>query len=203
MKFKENTIYVVVFTFIITFIFVFVLSFVYLNVKDRIKRNNELFEIKAILNSANIDYKDDNEAYQIFKNNLSKQIIENNILYTANINNTKLYIILFSGKGLWGNIYGAIGVNSDFTKIIGIDFISQNETPGLGGRISEKWFKEQFVDEKLDNFKIKFNYAGGIGDYDKNNSQVDGISGATITTKSLEKMINEYLNIYKKIIIQD
>lgn len=200
MNFRENIIYVAVFTFIITFLFIFILTVVYLNARDRIKRNNDIFEIKAVLNSMNIKYSDYDEAYKIYNKNIIKKTIDNNVIYTADINNQKSYAILFTGKGLWGTITGVLGINSDYTKILGIDFISQNETPGLGGRISEKWFKDQFVNEKLANFKIKFNYPGGKGDYDKNNNQVDAISGATITSKSLDRILNEYLNNLKKII---
>ena len=200
MNFRENIIYVAVFTFIITFLFIFILTVVYLNARDRIKRNNDIFEIKAVLNSMNIKYSDYDEAYKIYNKNIIKKTIDNNVIYTADINNQKSYAILFTGKGLWGTITGVLGINSDYTKILGIDFISQNETPGLGGRISEKWFKDQFVNEKLANFKIKFDYPGSKGDYDKNNNQVDAISGATITSKSLDRILNEYLNNLKKII---
>ena len=200
MNFRENIIYVAVFTFIITFLFIFILTVVYLNARDRIKRNNDIFEIKAVLNSMNIKYSDYDEAYEIYNKNIIKKTIDNNVIYTADINNQKSYAILFTGKGLWGTITGVLGINSDYTKILGIDFISQNETPGLGGRISEKWFKDQFVNEKLANFKIKFDYPGSKGDYDKNNNQVDAISGATITSKSLDRILNEYLNNFKIII---
>ena len=102
MKFRENIIYVAVFTFIITFLFIFILAYVYLNVKDKIKRNNELFEIKAVLNAMNINYRNNNEAYEIYNKNIIKDNIKNNIIYSAEINNIKLYAILFTGKGLWG-----------------------------------------------------------------------------------------------------
>ena len=200
MKFKENIIYVAVFTFLITFLFIFILTFVHLNVKDKIKQNKELFEIKAVLNAMNINYNTNNEAYEIFNKNIIKEKINDNIIYSTNFNNKKSYAILFTGKGLWGTITGVIGINSDYSKILGVDFISQNETPGLGGRIIEKWFKNQFKNEKLDNFKINFNYPGGNGDYDKNNNRVDGISGATMTSKSLDKMLNQYFNNLKVII---
>jgi Na+-transporting NADH:ubiquinone oxidoreductase subunit C len=203
MKFKENIIYVVVFTFVITFLFIFILTFVYLSVKDKIKQNNRLFEIRAVLNAMNINYNNDNEAYKIYNKNVDKKSMNHNIIYSAVFNKNKLYAIQFTGKGLWSTITGVIGINNDFTKILGIDFITQNETPGLGGRISEKWFKDQFKNEKLDNFKIIFNYPGGSGDYDKNNNEIDAISGATVTSKSLDKMLNNYLSNFKDIIKKD
>lgn len=203
MKFRENIIYVAFFTFIITFLFIFILTFVYLNAKDKIKQNSELYEIKAVLNAMNINYKDNNDAYEIYNKNITRGIINDNIIYSAEINNKKIYAILFTGKGLWGTITGVIGINSDFSRILGIDFISQNETPGLGGRISEKWFKDQFKDEKIIDSKIKFNYPGGNGDFDKDNNQVDAISGATITSRSMDRILNNYLNILKKIINKD
>jgi Na+-transporting NADH:ubiquinone oxidoreductase, subunit NqrC len=73
-----------------------------------------------------------------------------------------------------------------------VDFISQNETPGLGGRIEENWFKEQFKSEKLIDGRITVT-AIGQADENHENGKVDAITGATQTSKAVEKIINEYL----------
>ena len=43
-----------------------------------------------------------------------------------------------------GKIDAVIGIKRDFKELTGISFTANNETPGLGARITEKWFCEQF-----------------------------------------------------------
>ena len=54
------------------------------------------------------------------------------------------YVVIRIGAGLWGEITAGVGFNRDLETFKGLEVIDQNETPGLGGRISEAWFKEQF-----------------------------------------------------------
>ena len=73
-------------------------------------------------------------------------------------------------------------------KIIGLEFISQEETPGLGGRIDELEFKEQFRDIIINddgtNYII-YNPASG--------GNVDAISGATLTSQAVADFLNKDL----------
>jgi Na+-transporting NADH:ubiquinone oxidoreductase subunit C len=54
------------------------------------------------------------------------------------------YAFVRNGAGLWGTITAVVGLAPDLRTVAGIMFIDQNETPGLGARISEDWFQEQF-----------------------------------------------------------
>lgn len=101
------------------------------------------------------------------------------------------YAVPINGPGLWGSIIGYIGLNKDYTEIIGIEFITQSETPGLGGRISEDSYKEQFrgidISSKSDNFIISS---------PETNSNVDAIAGATQTSAAVVKLINEDIKLF-------
>ena len=54
------------------------------------------------------------------------------------------YALALRSPGFWGPIDGYLGVDSRAERILGIAFTRQGETPGLGGRIVEAWFREQF-----------------------------------------------------------
>jgi len=108
-------------------------------------------------------------------------------LYVANIENSKYYIIPIRGNGLWNAIYGYISLKEDLNTIKGVAFDHVGETAGLGAEITKDWFKERFVDEKL--FDSENTLMGIMvsktnndpSNLDKNDHEVDAISGATIT----------------------
>ena len=114
------------------------------------------------------------------------------------------YAFPISGKGLWSMLYGYLSLNADLETIAGISFYKHGETPGLGAEIEKPWFLTQFTGKTL--------YANGAPTDFKvvkpgselNNSAVDGISGATLTGKGVEALIQkdaaayaEYFNSIK------
>lgn len=105
------------------------------------------------------------------------------------------------GAGLWGAIWGYVSVESDGKTIHGAVFSHASETPGLGGEIAEPWFYNQFDDNVLEDASQSFSsiriVKGGSGE-DPNG--VDAISGATITSRSLENTIAQWMEYYKLIL---
>ena len=123
-------------------------------------------------------------------------------LYVANIDDNRYYIIPLRGNGLWNAIWGYIALKEDVNTIKGVSFGHQAETAGLGAEITEDWFTNSFVDEKILNDNGDF-----VGVYvtktnndpentDKNDNEVDAISGATITGDGVADMIKERLENY-------
>jgi len=96
------------------------------------------------------------------------------------------YAFPFQGSGLWGTIWGYVAVSPDFSQIIGVDFIKHAETPGLGGRISEKWYRDQFrgidISDNVDEIIIYRPSDGG---------NADAITGATLTSIAVKNMVND------------
>ncbi|POZ89418.1 MULTISPECIES: FMN-binding protein [Petrotoga] len=197
---REGRVYTIIFTFIISFVFVFVLAVANELTKDTVEKNQELFQIKAILSATGISYQSDEEAFQKYNSIVSTLNNNGSEIYTAQINQENIYATIFSGSGLWGTITGVLAVNEDVSRIVGIDFISQNETPGLGGRIEEDWFKRQFSGLKIIDSEIKIVTGQNGGDYDYENGQVDAITGATRTSESIEKIVNETISNLKDIL---
>ena len=123
-------------------------------------------------------------------------------LYVANVDASTYYIIPLRGAGLWNAIWGYIALNEDKNSIKGVVFDHQGETAGLGAEITQQWFMNRFIDEKI------FNASGDLvgisvsktnndpNDTDKDDHEVDAISGATITGDGVSDMIIERLQHY-------
>ncbi len=112
------------------------------------------------------------------------------------------FIIPLNGKGLWGPIWGYIALNDDMKTVFGASFDHKSETPGLGAEINTAAFQEQFVGKEIfeaGEFTSVKVVKGGADD--ANPHAVDAISGGTITSHGLEKMLfnclNPYLNYFK------
>ena len=109
------------------------------------------------------------------------------------------YAFPVGGPGFWGPIQGMVGVDPDATKVLGIAFYKHTETPGLGGRITEDWFSDQFNGLRL--FPIegdqKIFYLKPAGTTGAPN-ELDAITGATNTSSAVEAFLNDELDYFLK-----
>ncbi|MBI5888220.1 MAG: RnfABCDGE type electron transport complex subunit G [Deltaproteobacteria bacterium] len=92
------------------------------------------------------------------------------------------------GGGFQGNISIMVGLNLDYLRLKGIKVLEQVETPGLGNRISEPKFEDQF---KGLEFTPRVEYVKNKKP-DRPN-QIQAITGATISSDAVVKNINNYL----------
>lgn len=106
-------------------------------------------------------------------------------------------VIPIHGYGLWSTMYGFLSLGSDFNTIQGLRFYEHAETPGLGGEIENprwlaKWEGKKIYDE---NGNVEFRVARGYVDNDSPQAEykVDGLSGATLTSKGVSNMITFWL----------
>lgn len=147
--------------------------------------------------------------------------LPNKLFYriTANNNPDQIYGITLpiSGFGLWDAIYGLITLEGNANTILGFTVYGQQETPGLGGEISEPWWQKQFQGKQVfkDNLqgKVEFQVAPlGIdvvkpGKLEMMNARqrktsVDGITGATITSEGIMSAIRDSLVPYRNLLIK-
>ncbi len=195
---KDGIIYTVVFSFIIAFLFVFLLSLAYGATKEKVAENARITEAKAYLSAAGIEIDDPGKIESAFKKAFPS-FNEKAPYNTTTIDSKKIIVSPFSGNGLWGTITGVIAVTADLKRMVGLAIISHNETPGLGGRIEEKWFLDQFRGESI-SAKIEVSRGGGSGDTDPDNSKVDSITGASRTSSAIEVIVNGKIDELKKMI---
>tara|TARA_Y100000996_G_scaffold356860_1_gene297900 strand:- start:1910 stop:2623 length:714 start_codon:yes stop_codon:yes gene_type:complete len=143
-----------------------------------------------------LESKENNQSGEVKYYNNSEEFLP---LY---IDNSKNAIVLpISGKGLWSTLFGYFAIDSNnYSTVKGITFYKHKETPGLGGEVSKNWFQENFIgkeiykDNTLNSVKVaKAGYA------DKENLyEVDGISGATITSNGVSDFLKRDLKRYEK-----
>ncbi len=198
---KDGILYTVVFSFVITFLFVFLLALANEGTSEIVQKNQELARQKAILSAMAIPYSTDKEVNVLYKSIeiLDKEGVR---LYKSMQGGKTIYAKEFSGSGLWGTITGILSVDEQVSQIVGIQIVNHNETPGLGGRVAEPWFKEQFRGLKAKNGKIRVTYGAeaGSGKANKEEGIVDGITGASRTSQSMDTILNGELVVLKKIL---
>lgn len=143
----------------------------------------------------------DGNKTQIDPKTIDAETDENNFpIYISEVDNQiKGYAIPISGKGLWSTLYGFFAIDPDGITAKGITFYAHKETPGLGGEVDKAWFQNNFVGKrfindqgKLVGIKVIKGKADPDSDY-----EVDGISGATITSKGLESFLVDDLKKYE------
>lgn len=105
----------------------------------------------------------------------------------------------FMGQGVWDVIRGILVLTPELDRIHSLRLLEQHETPGLGGRIEEGWFLEQFQDivpdwDKPDDRRV---IIGQALDPEAKN-RVDAITGATQTSQALMRMLNRELQAFRK-----
>ena len=107
-----------------------------------------------------------------------------------------------AGKGLWSTLFGYIALEPDLDTVLGIQFYKHGETPGLGGEVEKEWFTENFIGKKIRNVEgeiIGIKVLKGKVDDSKEDAihQVDGISGATVTSNGVTIFLKDDLKRYE------
>ncbi len=93
------------------------------------------------------------------------------------------YVMSLTAKeGYGGAITLSMGVKKDGT-ITGLSVLEASETAGLGAKCKEPEFQQQFPGKHGP--KMEVVKGGGAGE-----TQIDAISGATITSKAITKAVN-------------
>lgn len=193
-KLKER-IGTVLFMLAVTIVFISVLSLLYLLTKDKVKANETLYIKRAVLYAAGITIpKTDQEVDKLYSERIketrdnSGQLKYYEVLAPPESGKETVtgYIFLTNGAGLWGTITSLVGVAPDAKTLTGVTFVKDNETPGLGARINENWFKEQFRGKQG-----PFTRVGEKETADKN--QFEAITGATITSAAVQNILNKTL----------
>jgi len=147
------------------------------------------------------------DAFNVILRNEQKKPLEEQTLpvfRATSDDGEKVIIIPVEGKGLWGPIYGFVSLRSDMNTIYGATFDHKGETPGLGAEINTPEFENMFFDKKLfENGKFVSVRVIKGGTDPGNPHGVDAISGGTITSKGLEKMLLDCLAKYNDYLLKN
>ncbi len=122
-------------------------------------------------------------------------------VYVCKVDNETKYLVPMTGRGLWGGLWGYMAINADLRTVYGAYFSHESETAGLGALIAEEKFQDQFKGKHLFATDDTQNVAltvvkNGKVDPGKENTQVDGITGATLTSNGVANMVHDGLQQY-------
>lgn len=189
--------------FLITLFFTSIVSGVKVLNEERIESNQKAKLQRIILSVLQIPEKrepSDEMLNQIFAARIRSIQVEGTTLYLGYEEDGKTilgYAFPVGGPGFWGPIFGMVAVDSEASKILGIAFYKHAETPGLGGRITEDWFKAQFKGLPIfpieEGKKIFYLKPQGTGEAP---NELDAITGATGTSRGVEGFLNNELDRY-------
>lgn len=186
---KSGYVYTIVFMLIVSAVFTFFLAGANEILLPKIQENERLAERKSLLQVFDLDQSGTSEeVFARFDANIKQATSGGIELYTQVDASGKVlgYAVPFTGAGLWGTIRGYLGVSADLKTVLGLVFTSQNETPGLGGRIEEPAYRDQFR-----NLAISLDQPLAYGETD--GGKLDAVTGATQTSSAVLRILNTLL----------
>ena len=198
MKLNTNSnAYIIIYSAILVVIVAFLLAFVYQALKPMQDANVALDVKKQILYSLNIRDLDGAEAEAKYKEVVkAEKDINGQKVYACQIGDQQVVVVSLKGMGLWGGISGYLAVDKD-DKVYGAYFNHESETAGLGAEIkdSQEW-QEKFIGKKIfdENGNVILSVVKKVENAE---SQVDCVTGATLTSNGVDAMIKDCLKKFK------
>jgi len=193
--FRETRIYPIIFMLIITVIFIGILATFYQLTLDKVTKYKDTMMKKMVLESFNIPTENVEMDFQKY---IATIKMDTFIHYEAEVDSIFLgYCFPISGSGLWGTIQALLAVTPEFDKLINIEIVEQNETPGLGGRITESWFKDQFQGKVMIANDVIQSFSMIPENESGNGMEINQITGATASSKAVVDMIYENVKKYR------
>lgn len=105
-------------------------------------------------------------------------------------------ILPIRGYGLWSTLWGFIALEADFNTVIGMGYYQHAETPGLGGEVDNPEWRQQWTGKKIyedGEVAIRLVKGGADPGSPRAEHQIDGLSGATLTSRGVDNMIQYWL----------
>jgi len=180
---RENKFWSVLVLTLISSICGFSLAWVFSLAKDKIEENQKKCIKRAVYNLCSDCEK------------IEEKTIQGKIIYCLydKKNNLIGYGFCSEGQGYQEKIKVFFVVDKDMKKIKGIEIIESKETPGLGARINEDFFKDQFK-----NLSIKLPIK--CVKHKPSEGEIQAITSATISSKAVVNIVNEGIKELKNLL---
>ena len=107
-----------------------------------------------------------------------------------------MLVLPIVGKGLWSTMKGFLALDADGRTIRGLTYYDQAETPGLGGEVDNPRWKTLWKGRVAydENWKPVIEVIKGpAGSVEETPHKVDGLSGATLTSRGVTNMLQFWL----------
>ena len=189
--------YIIIYSAILVVVVAFLLAFIFKALKPMQDANVALDIKKQILYSLNIRGLDGQKAEDKYAEVVKEeQQAGDKPYYVCDIDGQRKYVFPLKGMGLWGGISAFVSVDDDLNTIYGAYFNHEGETAGLGAEIkdSQEW-QERFQGKKIygEDGQLAI---GVVKNVEIPESQVDVVTGATLTSNGVSDMLREGLNEY-------
>lgn len=165
---------------------------------DENKRKETMEKIPVLITGeSDTGLSEDNRSFTIKQRTIRTEkngIIKSYITYDAfnDANEVAGHVIKASGQGYADKIEVLLGLDATGEKITGLFILDQKETPGLGNKIIEDDWRSQFKGKSSDSPLVV------IKGKSVNKNEIDAISGATISSRSVTDIINSTIASVKK-----
>lgn len=190
---KDSPAYVILFIIAISLVFGTGVAMVHYATQGMLARNEQLHRNRVLTRAFMLN--PPSKTIEGYAKAVQEHLVEDTIAVAPVIRHTRTQDIgfRFSGMGFWDRITGILVLSPDRDTIRHIQFLDQKETPGLGARIEEPWFTDQFkglpIDWDAPDGEL---IVVGAGEASEAN-RVDAITGATQTSMALMKILNSEL----------
>jgi Na+-transporting NADH:ubiquinone oxidoreductase subunit C len=192
---KNSPTYILTFMTLICIFFGVAVSAVHYATQDLLARNEQLHRNRILAQAFMLDVEGEGaEAYeQAVENNLEAYEVDGDertrMIYRHKTEDMLGFVIW--GMGFWDRITAILVLTPDLEKVVNIKFFDHKETPGLGARIEDDWFTDQFkgVDIAWENAADSRIVIGPSPEPNPQN-RVDAITGATQTSMALMNFLN-------------
>ncbi len=156
--------------------------------EERIALNQQAELQSAVLDAYEIEYTIQ-QISDIFNENFDVVEAEDKTFFVHKETGSISFVI--EGNGVWGPIVGVLTLEDDLVTIRRITILQEEETPGLGGVISERWYLDKYVGREMEPELIVSRNADL-----SNPNEVDAIAGGTRTSEAFEIIINAEYSAY-------
>ena len=116
--------------------------------------------------------------------------------YECQIDGKNIVVVSLKGMGLWGGISGYLSIDEE-GKVYGAYFNHEGETAGLGAEIkdSQEW-QEKFIGKQIwdEQGNVVLSVVKKV---DNPETQVDCVTGATLTSNGVDAMLKDGLKGFK------
>ncbi len=215
--------YIIIYAVVLVVIVAFLLAFVSSSLKEK-QETNVTNDVKSkILAALHIETEDVDKTYEEtvtdylwdgnglvkvpadeFKTNYNPEIKAGRYhVFTAVVGGETKYVLPVYGMGLWGPIWGYVALNADKQTVFGAYFDHEGETAGLGAEIKDsKTWQSKFIGKRVSDGETVILGVKKAADNPDPGCEVDAVTGATLTSDGVDKMLKSSLKNYLSFINQ-
>ena len=113
--------------------------------------------------------------------------------FRVRVPDSECLVLEVYGNGLWSTLLGYLALSPNTLEVKGLTYYSHKETPGLGGEVDNPKWKAQWKGKEALSAEGEILVKVVKGLSADPQREVDGLSGATITSRGVDSMLKLWL----------